>query len=412
MTNFKQFALLLALCFAFLFSSPGVAFECNDEIGCVEIAPGDPVKIGVLQALSGKVQPSGQRYLRSAEIAVDDRNGSILGHPILLQAEDSQCSREGGTVAALKIAADREIVGVIGTTCSGAARGAGKVLSKAGLVMISGSNTSPSLTAIGGVRGADWQLGYFRTAHNDADQGRAAAAFAYQALGAQKAATIDDGDPYSKGLARVFRQAFAELGGEVVLTTGVNKGDDHMLPVLEAIAESGARLVFLPVFQPEGDHIILQKAELKVLKDVIFMGADGLLLGEFVDAVGPQAVGMHFIGPAKLDNPDYNSFVERYESKYRQELTTNFHAQFFDATNLLLTAIESVSIEDQDGTLHIGRKTLRDALYKTENFAGLTGDLTCDEFGDCGSARFRGVRLDDPTAGIDGLKNNIIFTYP
>src|SRR6266481_8473485 len=124
-------------------------YECKDEIGCVTVKPGDPLKIGVIQALSGKVEPSGHRYLRSTEVAVDDRQGQLLSHKVVIQAEDGQCSREGGTTAGLKIAADPQIIGVIGTTCSGEAKGAMAAISDAGMVMISGSNTAASLTAIG-----------------------------------------------------------------------------------------------------------------------------------------------------------------------------------------------------------------------------------------------------------------------
>ncbi|MCI0394934.1 MAG: BMP family ABC transporter substrate-binding protein, partial [Chloroflexi bacterium] len=42
---------------------------------------------------------------------------------------------------------------------------------------------------------------------------------------------------------------------------------------------------------------------------------------------------------------------------------------------------------------------------------GLTGTLTCDEFGDCADPRIEVVRLDDPAAGITGLKANVVFTY-
>jgi len=42
-----------------------------------------------------------------------------------------------------------------------------------------------------------------------------------------------------------------------------------------------------------------------------------------------------------------------------------------------------VAVQDADGTLHIGRQALRDAMYATENFQGLTGVLTCTPTGDC-----------------------------
>ena len=96
-------------------------FECTDAIGCVEVAPDDPIKIGVMQVLSGDLQIFGQSGLRSIDLALDDRGRELLGHPIELQVEDSLCSKEGGATAASKIAADPQTVGIIGPTCSGAA---------------------------------------------------------------------------------------------------------------------------------------------------------------------------------------------------------------------------------------------------------------------------------------------------
>ena len=34
---------------------------------------------------------------------------------------------------------------------------------------------------------------------------------------------------------------------------------------------------------------------------------------------------------------------------------------------------------------HIGRQALRDAIYATKDFQGITGTLTCSENGDCGA---------------------------
>ena len=58
----------------------------------------------------------------------------------------------------------------------------------------------------------------------------------------------------------------------------------------------------------------------------------------------------------------------------------------YDATTLLLSAIEQVSVLDA-GTLHIDRAGLRDALDGTADFQGTLGTIACDEFGDCGTGR-------------------------
>jgi branched-chain amino acid transport system substrate-binding protein len=50
---------------------------------------------------------------------------------------------------------------------------------------------------------------------------------------------------------------------------------------------------------------------------------------------------------------------------------------------LVLDAIEKIAQEGSDGTLLIGRQELRDELYATSGYAGITGSLTCDEYGDC-----------------------------
>ena len=386
-------------------------FECTDVIGCVDIIPGDPIKVAALQALSGDLELFGLANLQSIELALDARGGELLGHPIELQSEDSLCSKEGGATAASKIVADPQIVGVIGPTCSGAAAPAMKVVSEAGLVMVSGSSSAPSLTSVGGERGSDWQPGFLRTVQNDALSGHAAATFAFQVLGVTKAATINDGDPYTRGLTDVFEQVFTELGGEAVLATVVNKGDTNMRPVLTAVARSGAELMFFPVFQPEGDFIVLQARGMEELEGITLMSAEGLYLDAFIERVGEAGVGLHLITPAALGGPAHEAFVSRYETKYAESPTTAYYAHTYDAANVLLNAIDAVTVQEEDGTLHIGRQALRDALYATSGYQGLTGSLTCDEFGDCGAVRLQVVRLDDPAAGLEGLAANVVFTY-
>jgi len=379
----------------------------------VEVAPGEPVKIGELQPLSGDLSLQGAEHHRCTELALDDRGGELLGHPIELQTADSMCSGEGGITAALKVIADPQLVGIIGPACSGAAASAMGVVSEAGLVAIGGSCSAPSLTSVGGEPGADWKPGFLRTAQNDALVGRSAATFAFQVLGVRAAATINDGDAYTRGLTDTFEQALRELGGEVVLAAAVNKGDTDMRPVLAAVAASGAELVFLPVFRMEGDYLVLQAGEIEGMKNVVLMSAEGLYFDAFVQAVGQAGVGMYFAAPARPEGAAYDAFIARYETKYGgPPANTPYHAHIYDAVNLLLDTIEAVAVREEDGTLHIGRQALRDALYATTGYEGLTGSLTCDKFGDCGVARFKVVRLDDPAAGLPGLEANVVYAYP
>jgi branched-chain amino acid transport system substrate-binding protein len=367
----------------------------------------------VLQALSGDLGLQGLDQLQCIELALDDRSRELLGRPLELHSADSRCSGEGGTTAALQIAADPQVMGIIGPTCSGAAATAIKIVSEAGLVMISGSSSSPSLTSVSGERGSDWGPGFFRTSQNDALAGQSAASFASQVLNLTRAATINDGDPYTQGLTDAFERAFTELGGQVVLDTAVNKGDTDMRPVLSAVAASGAELLFFPVFRMEGDYIVLQAREVEGLENLILMSSEGLYFDAFIQAVGTAGVGMYFNSPARPEGPAYEVFVSSYETKYDEELTsTPYCAHTYDAANLLLNAIEMVAVQEADGRLYIGRQALRDALYTTSGYQGLTGSLTCDQYGDCGAIRLQVTRLDDPAAGFEGLAANVVYMYP
>jgi branched-chain amino acid transport system substrate-binding protein len=227
-----------------------------------------------------------------------------------------------------------------------------------------------------------------------------------------KAATINDGDPYTRGLTDTFEQVFTDLGGQVVLAAAVNKGDTDMRPVLKAVAAPGAELVFFPVFRMEGDYIVLQAKEVEGMEKVALMSAEGLYFDSFIEAVGESGVGMYFISPARPEGSAYDAFVSRYETKYSEEPNaTPYYAHTYDATNMLLNAIEAVAVQDEDGRLHIGRQALRDALYNTSEYQGLTGSLACDEYGDCGAIRLQVARLDDPAAGLEGLAANVVYTY-
>ena len=358
------------------------AAECTDTIGCVDIAPGDPIHIAWALTVSGATATLGEDSRGAIEIAIDDRGGELLGHPIELTGEDTLCNAEGGQAAGTKLAADPTIVGIIGTNCSSEARAAMPLISEAGMVMISPSNTNPDLT---NPDHPDHWPGYLRTAHNDLFQGRVAAEFAFNELGYTKAATIHDGSPYAESLQKVFADVFTELGGTVTAQEAVNVGDTDMKPVLTSIATGSPQIIYFPIFEPEGDLIAQQAKEVAGLEETALMGADGLFADTFPEATGDAAVGMYLSGPYvdPTADPRYAEFLDKWKTKFGGVPPSGFHAHAYDATNMLFDAIEAVAVQDADGTVHIGRQALRDAMYSTANYDGLTGNLTCDENGDC-----------------------------
>ncbi len=398
-------ALMLLIFSVILTACGGAAFECEDAIGCVDIAPDEPIHISYMLTISGATAFLGEDSRGGIEIAIDDR-GQLLGHDISLTGEDSLCSSEGGQTAATKVAADTTVIGIIGTNCSSAATAAIGTVSSAGLVMISPSNTAPALTDPNGT----WQAGYFRTAHNDKFQGRVAAEYAYNELGARTAATIHDGSPYADQLQLVFAETFQELGGTITFQGAVNVGDTDMRPVLTTVAADSPDVLYFPIFEPEGPFIVAQSSEIDGLGDTTLIGADGLLAASFPAAAGPNADGMYMSGPY-ITGASYDEFLTKWDEKYGGTPPSGFHAFAYDATNILLDAIEEVAVEDSDGTLHIGRQALRDAIAGMSNFDGLTGSLTCTEFGDCATGEALGIfQITDAEISDENWPPAVVYT--
>ncbi len=358
----------------------GETLECTDDIGCVEIAPDESILLSSALVISGPNAPLGLDSQHGVEIALDFR-GDVLDHAVELLAEDDGCNAEGGQASATKIVSNQQIVAVIGTSCSGAGVPASTIISDAGYVMVSPSNTSIALTH----PDQSWNPGYLRTAHNDRVQGPAMADFVINELGLTKAAAIHDGDPYTEGLASAFVNAFEEMGGEIVAFEAEAADATNVEPLLTTVAASNPEFLFYPVFIPLGSLITNAVSDIPGLEGVVLAAADGIQSPSFLENTVDSNEGMYASGPdLSFSNTFYaDEFLPAYMDKYGTEPTAPFHAHSYDATMMILDAIEEVAQVADDGTLLIGRQDLRDALYATKGFEGITGELNCDEYGDC-----------------------------
>jgi branched-chain amino acid transport system substrate-binding protein len=376
----RKFVLILTFVFVAAFAF-GVQAEVQDPIGVVKLRPGDPVHIAYWFVISGPNTSLGTDTVRGIEIAVDDFGGNIKGWPIKISGQDSGCSAEGGQAAATRLAADPTIVAAIGSNCSSEAKPGVPILWKAGISTVSPSNTAPYLTDPN--RGEGYE-GYLRTCHNDKVQGAIAAEFAFKQKGLKKAATIHDGSVYAEQLAQVFAETFKKMGGTVTSMEAVSPNDTDMRPVLTKIATATPDIIYYPIFIAEGGFITRQAKEVSGLENTVLFGADGMFSPDFYKAAGTAAVGMYHSSPDfSAFAGGYEAFLQTHQKKYGEKPIAPFHAHAYDATMMVLNAINQVAVVGSDGNMYIGRKALRDALYATKNMKGLTGNISCDQYGDC-----------------------------
>ena len=383
----KRFTLAVALTLVFGFALMSVsqaAAPPKDPLGVVTIKKGQPIHIAYWMVVAGADSSLGIDTRRGAELAIQDKGGKILGHPIKLSGQDEGCNAEGGQAAATKLAADPTIVAAIGSNCSSAARPGAPILWKAGIPTVSPSNTAPYLTDP--KRGKEYD-GYLRTAHNDKIQGAVAAQFAIKKLGVKTAATIHDGSVYAEQLQAVFAEEFKKLGGTMVAQEAVAPTDTDMRPVLTKIATGKPEFIYFPIFIAAAGHITRQSKEVAGLEKVYLMSADGSFSPDFYKAAGEAAVGMFHSSPDfSAFGAGYKDFLAKHQKKYGEKPIAPFHAHGYDAATLIFAAVEKAAVQDGD-TLYIPRSKLRDAMYATKGMKGLTGTISCGPTGDCADPR-------------------------
>jgi branched-chain amino acid transport system substrate-binding protein len=362
-----------------------------DKFGCVQYGPDDPINLGTSLVISGANSSLGLDSQYGVKVAIALR-GKVAGHDVKETDTDDGCSADGGTASANQLKADTSIVAVVGTSCSSAGVKAAEILSQSGIMLVSPSNTAPSLTDP-----STHQPFYARTAHNDKIQGAAMADFACTVLKVKSAATINDGSPYASQLQAVFADNFkSKCSGNITAQEAITVGQTDFNSVLTKIAAGKPDLLYYPIFVAEGALITQQAKHTAGLEKTTLAGADGIQTPDFLSAAGDAAEGMYMSGPDLAFSGDFyeGTFLPKYKEISGESAPISvFHAHAFDATNMIFDAIEKVKLTDSSGNLFIPRTALKDAIFATKDFKGITGTLTCNSDGDCANAKISVVQV-------------------
>jgi branched-chain amino acid transport system substrate-binding protein len=272
---------------------------------------------------------------------------------------------------------------VVGHLCSDASLAAAEIYANARIPMVSPASTGPDLTA----RGLDVVS---RVVWNDVAQGQADAHYVYNSLGARTVAVLYDDSADGLGLARVFADTFEKLGGQVVTFQAVQPARQDYRTTLQGIADSTPDMLFYAGHDDPATRLVVQTREVGP-PGIIFFGGHGIYTPNFVDGTGTAGEGVYasFSSPSRGIAEELNvEFDAKYEDLFgsRPEELGSFHAHAYDATLIILNAIQQVAQVEQ-GRLVINREALIAAIRATEDFEGLTGTLTCDSKGECSASQ-------------------------
>jgi branched-chain amino acid transport system substrate-binding protein len=295
----------------------------------------DTIKIGVAGPHTGDLAPYGIPTKEAAEMVAAQVNaaGGVLGMQVEVMPMDDQCKPEIATNAATKLVSQGVDV-VIGHVCSGATKAALGIYKEANIIAVSPSATNPPLTQSG-----DYP-NFYRTIAPDDDQGKLAAEFATNKLGAKKIAILHDKGDYGKGFAD-FSKQFVEAGGkaEVVLFEGVTPGAMDYSAVIQKVRREGADAVIFGGYHPEASKLIGQMNKKRM--KIPFIGPDGVKGNGFLEIAGKDAEGVYATGPMDVSSlPGNQKAKADYIEKYGKEPGT-FFDQGYAAMQVVLKAIEA-----------------------------------------------------------------------
>jgi len=362
-------------------------YECTDEWGCATFEPGQKIKLAFVGPYTGDYANFGIDMSRGAELAIKD-HPTVKGFEIELLIEDTQGSPEQGAAVANKLAADQQVVAVDGHSFSGSTEVAIPIYDEAGIVMMSASATNPTLTELGS------QV-FNRVAFTDRMQGQHAAEYIYETLGIRKIAVMHDGGTYGQGLAEMTGEFFTDLGGEVVAEEAITPGETDYSAPLAAVAANGPELIYYGGYDADAAVLVTQMPQAG-LEGVKFFGCDGTHGLTYLELAGEAAEGTFATYVPIPESGAFDKFREDYFNAYNEEqgILSTFSPHSYDATAILINAIEAVAVEHGDNLI-IPRKALADQVRSTSGYQGLTGSITCSDVGECAAASIIFVIAED-----------------
>ena len=339
------------------------------------------VKIALVLARTGPARMSDISGWPAAQLAVEEvnRDGGLLGCRLELLPLDTQSTPIGAARAA-QVAAQSDVVAVIGAGWSSQSIPMARVLQSAGVPMITPTATHPDVTKAG-----DY---IFRLCFSDAFQGKALAKFAHGDLSAASAVVLRNvSEPYSVDLAQQFAATYRDLGGVLLWQGDYKTHTADFTAQLERIKHLQPDIVFTPGYEQDCGKLIRQAATLGVTAP--FLGGDGWG-HDILRTAGKAASGSYYLTPWHPDMPSEacRELVRSFRQRFPQaDYYSLMLPMVYDAVRLLADAVVRAGTFD--------RAEVRDALARTEGFPGVTGPLSFDADGNPVTRTAAVLKFDD-----------------
>ena len=337
------------------------------------------IKIGFNIPLTGNSPKVGENAYFAGEIVKKELDAAggleVKGkkYPVEFIYVDNELKPESAVQAALRLIEQDKVLAMVGPCGSGRAIPAGGAANENRTPMVSPWATNPAVTLD--------RPYVFRACILDPVQVPAAIKFAgVQYPGLTKAAVLyNTEDDYSKGVAEIFRDVWAQSGGQIAAYESFGEKDQDFSAQLTRIVGSGAEILYLPDYY---NHVALIISQVKDLGwgDKPILGSDAWGSADLVKLSNGAVKGCYFTAhyAAAGATGTTLSFINQYKAAYGY-VPDDVGALSYDSVWIILKAIQEAGIT---GDLAKDRAAIRDAIAATKDFPGITGNSTFDENGD------------------------------
>ncbi|MGF1535550.1 MAG: ABC transporter substrate-binding protein, partial [Elainellaceae cyanobacterium] len=340
----------------------------SDEGSAANAASGEPVKLGLVAAITGPSALSGESITRGLEVAIAEinANGGVMGgRPIELVIRDDESTPAKGVAAARELIEQEQVALVFG--------GLDSPVSLAMLPVIHELET-PYMgvwAAATGITRNDFEPNYaFRVSANDNIVDNFLMRYANQEKGASKVGLVLINNPWGESNQKGFEEWASEYGVEIVGIEKFNNEDTDISAQLGRLQDGGAETLLLVANAAPGAQMM--KSLTRLDWDVPVVSHWGISGGRFPELAGQDAADKvtfvqtySFYGDqSEVGDRVLTALEEEYGLAGPEEILAPVGtANAYDAMHLVALALDTA--ESLDGP------TLREAFYDLPTYEGL-----------------------------------------
>lgn len=344
----------------------------------------EPVRIGFIGGLTGRVADLGGAGRNGVQLAVEQRNaaGGVNGRPVELVVRDDEQNPETAKRVAKELI-DQNIELIIGPMTSNVAMAIMPQINASKSILLSPTATTTDLAGI--------DDNFLRVISATTDYASKSARYQYEKLGVRTVSVIYDIDnrSYTESWLNGFTETFTRLGGKIVQVKSFKSEKNVVFqPLVQELLATKADSVLIISNAVDSATICQQVRKLAPGQRIAL--SEWASTERFTELAGSAAEGV--VVAQFLDRNDtsarYRDFLAAYRTRFGKEPGFAGVAGY-DAA---LLALEAFSLRKP-------AETLKGVIIAKNDFQGVQQSLHIDRFGDADRKTF-----------ITSIRGNKYFT--